>query len=375
MLGIKMFYKDTPLEEQKITIDPSLELQNAFSVGVIFNSEGKEVVSINFIDESSLSFQWDGKKLIPFEKEIPASFLKHSRNLQYIAAAHVNIRSTPSIKGEVLSSAQFLDEVEIVKVHVQQDTIQGVIGYWHHIKYNEEEGYVWSHLVIPNVVKSLKTKGLAFMGKEGRILAIKDRKVIDSVEGYADDLVPLGTLGVSGVSELIATCHRAESCGQTSGDIMYSWDGQKIKKFVDNTGVGDGGFFEGNEVVFPSFYTGTKNRIRVIRTEGESVNVPSTDLLTSSYDSFYNTYIEKIYEVTDQKLIEKSTETQKIEKFINQEFNARLAYFKLLDFNKDGYQDAIVSAKSLKDDSMVVVLQGSASGEYKVHSYSNKLIR
>lgn len=381
-IGVKVFLKGEQIQHQQIDISSDQKLSNAFSIGTAYNSDGKEIIVFTMSTNTYLLFQWENEQLTPFNKELPLPSLS-GIGWAYIIGKNVNVRADTSLTSSIITTAQLYDKLEVLHPLFKQDTINNQIGHWSKVNYQNQEAYIWDKFIAPFSIESLKTQGLSFIGNKNQIVAVKDGKKLDSISSPSyriDNLVPLGTLGVSGVQELVAGCLYSGSCGYPSGDVIYSWDGKNFKHFVNSIGVGDGGLSEDNEVVFPSFANGTKDTIHIIQTAGESVNIPSNDLSQTSYQYFNREYIEKSYLISeDLTLIKTPTNTEKIASFIAQEFkNYALSYFKSIDFNKDGHEDAIAFARSqnseAKNSSILIILQGNESNEYTVHSFNKKVI-
>ncbi|WP_282081189.1 SH3 domain-containing protein [Aquimarina algiphila] len=378
-IGVKIFHNNQFISHQPIALKANKELSEVFSIGTTHNSDNKEIIVFKFQEPNDfLLYQWDEGALTPFTKKLELPFLNDSQ-LGYITANNVNIRSEASIKSPIIATLQIPNSVEILNYSFKEDTINNQKGYWSHIKYKHQEAYVWNQFLTPIGAESLKNKEVTFLMKENYLIAIKNGKTIDKIKiNGGDNITLLGNLGIPQVEEFITICHYAESCGQTSGDIIYSWNGRKLKYFIDNTGVGDGGLFEGNTTIFPSFINGTRNTINTIYSEGESIDIPSPDLSGTSYNSFYRKKIAKAYTVdTNGKLVPKLTETEKIQTFIEQEFkNCELRYYKTADINKDGIADAFIYMINNKTQnrSTLAIALGNTSGTYKLHSSNNNLI-
>ncbi|WP_103865848.1 SH3 domain-containing protein [Aquimarina sp. I32.4] len=377
-IGVKVLYQDQQIHHQLIEIKSTQSLHSVFSIGTTYNSNNKEVIIFIFADNTSLLYQWHNKKLIPFTKDLPLPFLSN-KLWGFITANNVNIRSAPSITSQVIKNSNIQDKFEVLDIQHQPDTINGKKGYWIQIKHNTQEAYVWSNFITTYGIESTKTKGLLFLAYNNHIWVVKNGEIVDKIKASIDNLVPLGNLGVPEVQELIGGCHYAESCGETGGDTIYSWDGNQIKHFIDNTGIGDGGLSEGHTVIFPSFTNGIKNNIIDIQSESESIDIPSSDLSSTVFQNVDRKNIKKTYTFSNGKLIEKTTTTQKIKSFVNKEFKGyQLGYYKVHDFNSDGYPDAFVYAFNLdyssKKRSIFAILQGDTSNSYTLHSFNKSLI-
>ncbi len=379
-IGVKIFHNNQFISHYPIEIKANKELSEVFSIGTTHNSDNKEIIVFKFQEHNDfLLYQWDEGILKPFTKKLELPFL-NGLQLGYITADNVNIRSEASIKSSIIATLQIPNRVEILNYHYQKDTLNNQKGYWSHIKYKNQEAYVWSKFLASKGVESLKNKEVTFIIKDNYLSVLKNGKIVDKIETKmeGDDLVSLGNLGVPQIEEFIAICYYAESCGQTGGDIIYSWNGRKLNYFIDNTGVGDGGLFEENTAIFPSFFNGTKNTINIISSEGESIQTPSPDLSKTSYKSFYRKKVTKTYTIdTDGKLIPKLTETEKIQALIKQEFkNYELKYHKTTDINKDGFMDVfiyMVNPKTQNHSTFAIAL-GNESGKYILHSSNSNLI-
>lgn len=381
-IGIKIFLEDTFIKHQQIQLSSSEELIEAISIGTTYNSNGKEIIAFVYSNNNIVYYQWDSEVLIPFNKELPV-LLDTNRNWIYSIAKNVNIREAPNLTSSILATAQLGDKLTLIKSHYKKDTVNTIVGSWSKIKYQNKEAYVWDKLTSHKGIESTKTKGVLFIITTNGLTAVQNGEILDvlPLSDYgADDLVPLGNLGIHEIQEFIGCCIHSESCGQSSGDVIYSWNGKKFKHFVDAIGVGDGGLSEGDAVIFPSFINGTKNTINIISSNSESIDTPSADMLNTSYDYFDRENLKRTYTITkDLTLLEASSRTSKITAFLTQNFsNYKLNYFKALDFNNDNNEDVIVYATKKKYDtgntSIIIILQGNNLNEYKTHSFNKKII-
>ncbi|GAA3517742.1 hypothetical protein GCM10022393_34850 [Aquimarina addita] len=382
-IGVKIFHNNKLIKHQLLLTQPDKELYSAFSIGDTYNSNGKEIIICTFTKDQPLAFQWDGTQLTPFTKKLPLSFLS-GKKWKYVIGDNVNIRTEPSLSSPILNTLKLQSKVELIAANFKKDTIDTTIGFWHHIKHEDQEAYIWSDFLSEYSIESLKTEGLVFAVYQSTLLAIKDGKVLDNIvsnQFSIDGLVPLGTLGLANINELFASCVYGGGCGKTSGDVIYGWDGKKIRHIANNTGVGDGGLSESNQVIFPSYNTGDANDIiRVISIDSEALDIPSSDLSKTTYENFNRKEIEKSYRISPTEIIEIPNETQKIEAFISTEFKGyQLAYFRNKDFNNDGYDDIIAYARSTKyrpnGNSLLLILFGNKTETYTLHSFHKNLIK
>ena len=184
---------------------------------------------------------------------------------------------------------------------------------WKTILLNGEKAYVWSPLIARYAGKSNYDPNLLFLiGPSSdplktkiKTFDIEKKQVVDEIEikGIRSFhgllyISSSASKGVPYVQEFLLLDYSAEACGETGGTVYLAFDGKKLRPFFSAAGSGDGGFFEGTEIIFPSDPMGEKGIIHVVDMGGESGG-PSDFLPKVKLDYFTH----KKYTWNGEKLI------------------------------------------------------------------------
>lgn len=392
---VKIYKEDVFI---KSVLLPNLNKQKyncGFSLGETYNSDGKDVFVFCF-DKGSLFYQWDGKDLTRFNKELKdSSFLHYNQSsIRQIVGNSVNFRTAPSIHADVIKVLEFGSKLVLVKDYFKRDTVNNVHGYWAKVIYRKKTGYVWHTYISLYSFESYKDKSLSFIVKEGKhwhkneILAIKDNKVIDS---YSFDALPIrevhsiGNMGMQNISDFISIYFAAEV---SDGNLIIAWDGSKFHRFIIVGGWGDGGFSEGNRITFPSDRNGESGIIIISNYESELVG---THFIKAKYNSeeINRKFLIRKYSYINDSLVEINSQTKIVEKLLKQYFPGfKLAHFSEGDLNNDGFPDMIINAldtlgrynynyniyEKKPNKTLLLILLNDKKGGYIVKTYSKKLI-
>lgn len=249
--------------------------------------------------------------------QIPATSAQNSFDLEaarmsmhghvFVFADKVNLRSRPDLSSDILAT---VDEGTAL-IHITQlskkDTIGGKVANWVQVIYRDHVCFVWRPLLTYHAFRSHKDPDNLFLigpGPEEYESMIKilhkgetQQKLrfrgIKSIEGLAQARVE-SNHGVDLVEELIFLEYHAYSCGQMGGEVIFAWDGDTLRPFFTDWGIGDGGLFEHEKLILPSHPLGEKGVIHVLEESGEY-------LIDQSENP--NPYIQPIPEIRFDKRI------------------------------------------------------------------------
>jgi hypothetical protein len=113
--------------------DKSLEITNSNS---LLEDESFEITDFDGLFESI-------EEIVNIEDKISDNIYKFSRGTYYLLDGRINVRSEPSLRGEVLGQLNVNTEVKIVECAFNEQVIDGFLAYWYKIEYNNSFGYIW----------------------------------------------------------------------------------------------------------------------------------------------------------------------------------------------------------------------------------------
>lgn len=84
----------------------------------------------------------------------PKHFLsKNSNSLDYnskpfvTAKSGLKIRKEPNANSEIITTAKYNDEINIIEKDAKTDFVNGENGKWYKVEYKNQEGYAWSKFI------------------------------------------------------------------------------------------------------------------------------------------------------------------------------------------------------------------------------------
>lgn len=388
-LSFKVFNQN--LLEYKISFKTNKKgLIAASSIGKIYNSNHSEIFVVKYKDKSFELYAWNGKSIKLFEKKLrDDSFITNTYEKfgSCIVNAHsVNLRGQPNMGSKVLASLPLNSFITLIK-NGPRMKLNNNWGTWAEVQWNNETGYVWSeNLSLPiYYIKSNKQKNESFLYTTKGLYAFKENKIADFISipfWYDEGFYNKGTHGLQDNFNFLTFVMRAESCGQSSGEAYYLWDGKKLKHFGSDYGIGDGGFSEYYSLLFPDEDGGVKNHVIQHSEIGESFTYFPTPNNDNDYNYLIFNQSTKIMKYNGDTLIEQPSKHTRLSNSIkktNSQFN--LYRYEFGDLNLDGIEDAIciVSKSKIYDYEspsapIVLIALGNTEQNYTIAESSKKIL-
>ncbi|MEO0895699.1 MAG: SH3 domain-containing protein [Bacteroidota bacterium] len=231
---------------------------------------------------------------------------------RYVFATNVNLRSMPSLNGEIVGKVNEGDVVQIMKT-LKREIIGNLEGFWVKVHFNGKIAYMWDGLLARWGEKAGTNPDYLFLvgkGSTGEMTRMKiffqgnkvddfEFKGVRTYSGmYSGKLT--GPKGVHGVKEFIFLEYSAEACGEINGSTIFAFDGKKVHRFFDDHGMGDSGFFESYHMVFPSDPIGKTGELHVFDQAGETIY----DEEGKEGETEFSKNIHKVFKWTGNKLIQ-----------------------------------------------------------------------
>ena len=205
-------------------------------------------------------------------------------NTVFVYADRVNIRTQPSLAGEVIATLPTGFALPLVQRIDSAVTIEELSGYWLEVLYQEQKAFIFEPLTTSWAVKSQHDPDYLFvLGKAdsqfvARIKVIHQGKQVDQLDfpnlnwfGHINQFANRGSMGVPLVTDMLYVHYGAHSCGQIGGNKVFAFDGKKLRFFADDTGIGDGGFFTISQMSLPADLKGEKGTIKFHEMDGEII--------------------------------------------------------------------------------------------------------
>ena len=360
------------------------------SIGKIENSNHKEIWVVKYKDKSYELYSWDGSSIRLFDKKLKDdSFITNTyKKYKYciVSANAVNLRTQPNIQAKALTSLPINSTVTLIK-NGPRVKLDNIWGTWAKVKWKDKTGYIWSNnLSIPiYYIKSNKHKNESFLYTTKGLYALKENKIVDFISipfWYDEGFYNKGSQGLQDNFQFLTFVMQATSCGQSSGEVYYLWNGKKLKHFGSDYGIGDGGFSEFYTLIFPNENGGIKNRVIQYNEIGESVNYFPTANSNEDYSYLIFSHSTKIMKYNGDTLIEmpsKYTRLNNSIRQVNSKFN--LYRYEFGDLNLDGIEDVIciVSESTIYDyeptsKPTVLIAMGDTQQNYTIIESNNKFL-
>lgn len=240
----------------------------------------------------------------------------------FVFADNVNLRSGPDLSSHVIATVGEGTALIHVTHLSKKDTIGTKVGNWVQIIYRDQTCFVWAPLVSNWAMRSHQDPDYLFLigsgqGKYESMFKVFHKGVkqqeltfrgLKRIEELAEARVE-GNHGVELIEEMIFLEYHAYSCGQVGGDVIFAWDGDRLRPFFTAWGIGDGGLFEHEKLILPSSPVGEKGVIHVLEESGEYLinEVESTDPYAQNLPKIrFDNQIHKQYLWDGYKLVEMS---------------------------------------------------------------------
>ena len=366
------------------------EMYGSTSFGTTFNSNGKEIIAVG-LDSIYHLFEWNGSVIkasnIKLQDDSFMTGKYFSFNEVYINSDQVNVRNAPKVTATAIESLNKFTKVELVKEKPVFDEINEIPGYWYAIKRNGKKGYVWSRFIdVPKrYVKSNKVENESFLYTNNAIYVFKDSEMkcrfpIDFFsyyesdeqgEMYKNDFIQFGNRGLNSNYQFLGICYSANACGEAGGDQLYLWDGTKMIYFANDYSVGDGGYSENHEYIFPNETEGVKDKV-IHETSYEYYGGDATNCTEPPVCLF--TYYYHELQFNGDTLVEVETRDSKLRAFLADSLQVfQFNHAKFSDLNNDGFTDAVFLMDERRDENddydapiktIVGVAYGTSTGEF-----------
>jgi hypothetical protein len=214
----------------------------------------------------------------------------------YLLADHVNVRSKPSSKGDVVINLPIGTAVKIVEKSDERLRLNGFKTNWYKVSFNAQNkvttGYVWGGLIAEGSIMSANSKvrflyGIASfktgyeaeMGAEQaqiQIRACKNKQELSRIElrnaaNYLNIYHWFGNYGKRGLENIEDVLELGESegmCGGANASHIIFWDGEKLVHAKSLYPGGDAPYYSSDDLIFPSDKGGAKGKIIQEEKEG-----------------------------------------------------------------------------------------------------------
>lgn len=217
-----------------------------------------------------------------------------------LLADKVNVRKTPSAKGEVLTTLPIGTDLEVKEVSDQTYAANGHQSPWYLVDFThdgkKQSGYVWGGLIsevgAPSEDNQLP-EGLEFVygiekiteqkvkttfegevieetnhtillqvravlnGKELSKITFESPSVITST----NNLTIYGNKGIDGIKNVLQFQFSGNACGVPSGDVYVFWDGTRLQHVRTTDSFADAPIYVIESLVFPNEEGGKKGKI------------------------------------------------------------------------------------------------------------------
>lgn len=213
----------------------------------------------------------------------------------YLFGENVNVRASPSTKGDILTKIGANTKLKITETY-QGDrtkllTLNGITAPWIKVIYEErgkKEGFIWAPLIAQYRMEGAFYVDFLFgitKNKEGQLYgkyrAVKEGFILDEIEFKA-----IGDLGhhthgkingnrglsQSNISNVLEAHFGFEACGYENGyqAIVWVWEEESFFYLGKDSGVADGGvFYSGTSLIFPEDDRGQAGKVMIREEAGE----------------------------------------------------------------------------------------------------------
>ena len=321
----------------------------------------EEIFSFRIVD-SPILYAFDGTKVFPngkcnlneisdFHNNLTKEFTDSLGAL--ILKSNADFRIAPNSKSELLESIPLYSFVATTKATPRKDTVNDQPGLWHRVKWKNKVGFVWSEDIAFKLhhIYDHQDTSLSYLLTTQAIAVLKNRQPIAHVpipwHTYDNHLHSFGDMGFGLGWNFIAMEFVAHSCGQTSGDQYFLWDGETIKFFCFSSGVGDGSFSEMSSYVFPKSHNRGDSLILHHSSSSESIDIiPANECETRYTDVDYFEHTA-VMQFLNDTLVEIDSEHLRAKQFIEAQLpNQNPIKMLFHDINQDGLIDLIFQATS-----------------------------
>ena len=352
-IEFKVFKGGLLLEQAEFDRPELKHLNGSVTFGRTYNSRASEVIAIAYNDSLYELFEWKGFKLSPSKLKLRDESLLTRKFSEYeygfINAEGVNLRAGADSAAPILKKLHRRAKLKIALADSQYMQDLNFWGSWIRVEWKDSFAYVWSKYIdIPRkYIKSNKNKNEAFLHTTGGIYVLQKDLVVAHLphEDYdvsrGENFVNFGSRGLDKKYQILGVCIYSYSCGQSSGDLLYVWDGKDLKFLYFDGGIGDGGISEYFGLKFPSDFGGQKGKI----IKYDAYSEPDDFMLDQSCARYGSAFITEIYSVMEYNgdtLVEVDSKHKRLKDLVSSNFqDSRLMHYQFFDGNNDGIEDVI----------------------------------
>ena len=199
----------------------------------------------------------------------------------YLFGDNVRLRSLPSSDSEIIATLKIGTPLQIVALTDITETFNGIRSPWYKVRYNNETGYVLGGLISMTKVEEENVNCFVNLEQKESKMYIVIRVVSTLKPNYIEHkslflgdnngfcIKLYNNRGVEGIRNIIQVNYLPESCGANSGGYYLFYNDTELHKVIDLTSRGEIGYWESENIYFPSDELGEKNRIIYIKENGQ----------------------------------------------------------------------------------------------------------
>ncbi|MCL5244272.1 SH3 domain-containing protein [Cellulophaga sp. 20_2_10] len=199
----------------------------------------------------------------------------------YLFGDNVRLRSLPSSDSEIIATLKIGTPLQIVALTDITETFNGIRSPWYKVRYNNETGYVLGGLISMTKVEEENVNCFVNLEQKESIMYIVIRVVSTLKPNYIEHkslflgdnngfcIKLYNNRGVEGIRNIIQVNYLPESCGANSGGYYLFYNDTELHKVIDLTSRGEIGYWESENIYFPSDELGEKNKIIYIKENGQ----------------------------------------------------------------------------------------------------------
>ncbi len=221
-LKFKAFENGFTISENQFVLEDGWQLSGLYSYGSTVNSLGDEVVAVVFYHAATNAYpyillSWNGsnmakaKILLRDDSLLTGTYLKHELG-SYIIGERVNVRSKPSLEGNILATLPKFSKVETTGESISSKNYNSGCTRWEQINFKGQHAYVCSDFVNSPGLMIKSNYGsdpeMRFASGLRGVFVLTGNEVLDYASGgfYADGLINFGrkdSLKIMNLSPLV----------------------------------------------------------------------------------------------------------------------------------------------------------------------------
>lgn len=324
------FYEVRPL----FAVKPNIYFK-MYDSELLYSFDGFAVKSAGKCDSSNISAIHQSS-----QKKVPGIYPS------FINSGQVNLRDAPSLKAKIIDKLAKNTRVSVIEKQSMRVVVNNDEDYWYKIRVNGKVGYVWGKsLSIPLMhIYDNDDPNTTYLLCHNALFVLINGKIMAGCTGlsemYDETIHSFGDLGFGKGYDFIAIESMAHSCGEYGGDHYYRWNGKTLKHFYKDGGVGDGAFYEGVDLIFPSDNEGMEGKLLVHYYSGEGLSMMPIDSCESSSFNAVQYDYSSILAYDGDTLVEAPSKHLQIKQLVQQQFpKYEITQYQFGDINGDGLED------------------------------------